>query len=184
MNPVETLEEGLGKGLISVGDSFGRGELFLCDLMLSAEAVKQASVILEEEIRKQGIVKKNVATLAIGTVAGDIHDIGKTIVAALLAAAGFKVIDLGIDVPVEQFLTAVEEHRTDALGLSALLTVTALEQTKVIEALRIRDLRRKVKVIVGGGAVTKEYADKIGADGYGEDAEQAVRVTKALLKIQ
>lgn len=183
MNPVEALEKGLGDGLRSVGDSFGRGEVFLCDLVLSAEAMKQASAILEEEIRKRGLAKRTVATLVIGTVAGDIHDIGKTIVAALLSAAGFNVIDLGTDVPVTRFLSEVDEHTPDILGLSALLTVTALEQAKVIEALKTHDLRSGIKVIVGGGAVTEEHAEEIGADGYGEDAEQAVAVAKELLKI-
>jgi len=183
LNPVEVLERGLGQGLRAVGDSFGRGEVFLCDLMLSAEAMKQASVILEQEIRKQRLARETVAMFVIGTVAGDIHDIGKTIVAALLAASGFNVIDLGIDVPVERFLQAVKENSPHILGLSALLTATALEQANVIEALKIHDLRSKVEVMVGGGATTKEYAEKIGADGYGEDAEQAVKVAKGFLRI-
>lgn len=178
MNPVEVVEKGLNEGLKIVGDLFGKGELFLCDLMMSAEAAKQASSILEEEIKKQGLGMRTVATLVIGTVAGDIHDIGKTLVATLFTAAGFRVIDLGIDVPREKFVKAVKEYKPDLLGLSALLTVTALEQGKVIEALKEQGIRNNVKVIVGGGAVSREYAKKIGADGYGEDAEEAVRIGK------
>ncbi|MEM3522438.1 MAG: corrinoid protein [Candidatus Bathyarchaeia archaeon] len=183
MNPIEVIEKGLNEALKIVGDAFGRGELFLCDLMMSAEAAKQASSILEEEIKKQGLGMKTIATLVIGTVAGDIHDIGKTLVATLFTAAGFKVIDLGIDVPTEQFIKAVKDYKPDLLGLSALLTVTALEQGKVIEALNKEGLRNSVKVMVGGGAVSREYAKKIGADGYGEDANEAVKVGKELLKL-
>ncbi|MEM2897474.1 MAG: corrinoid protein [Candidatus Bathyarchaeia archaeon] len=183
MSPVEAIEKGLNEGLKHVGDAFGKGELFLCDLMMSAEAAKQASSILEEEIKKQGLGMKTIATLVIGTVAGDIHDIGKTLVSTLFTAAGFKVIDLGIDVPKERFIKAVKENKPDLLGLSALLTVTALEQGKVIEALMKEGVRNSVKVIVGGGAVSREYARNIGADGYGEDADEAVRVGKALLKL-
>ena len=181
VNPVEALERGLSEGLKSVGDAFGRGELFLCDLIMSAEAMKQASVVLEEEIKKRGLRRRTMAKFAIGTVAGDIHDIGKAIVAALFTASGFDVVDLGTDVSTEGFIKAVEEQEPHILGLSALLTVTAEEQPKVIEALKRKGLRNKVAVMVGGGAVTRHYAEEIEADGYGEDSEEAVRVAMELL---
>lgn len=181
LNPMKAIEK-LRAGMKQVGDAFGRGEIFLVDLALSADVMKKASAILEEEILKKGLQKKMLGKFVIGTVAGDIHDIGKSIVVALLRAAGFDVVDLGIDVPTDKFVEAVEKHQPDILGLSALLSVTKLEQGRVIEELKKAGLRGGVKVIVRGGATTGEYAEEIGADGYAEEAEYAVTISKKLLR--
>lgn len=181
IDPVKATEEGLGKGLRIVGDAFGRGEAFIPDLVLAAEAMKAGSKILEAEIERMGMKVKSAGTLLIGTVAGDLHDIGKTLVSTLYKAAGFTVHDLGIDVPAERFITAVKELNPDILGLSSLLTTTTKEQKKVIDSLKAAGIRDQVKVIVGGGAVTQDWANKIGADAYGEDAQDAVVKGKKLI---
>lgn len=163
-----------------IGDAFGRGELFLPDLVMAGEAMKSGSSVLEEAIKRTGSARRN-KTLVIGTVAGDIHDIGKSLVATMFVGAGYRVIDLGIDVTSDRFLQAVKEHQPDLLGLSALLSATALEQGRVIQALEEAGLRSKVKVIVGGGAVSEDFAQRIGADGYAANAAEAVAVAQALL---
>ncbi len=163
-----------------IGDGFGRGELFLPDLVMAGEAMKSGSSVLEEEIKRTGSASRN-NTLVIGTVAGDIHDIGKSLVATMFVGAGYRVIDLGIDVPGERFVQAVQNHQPDLLGLSALLSATALEQRRVIQALEEVGLRSRVKVIVGGGAVSEQFAQRIGADGYAPNAAEAVVVAQALL---
>jgi len=164
-----------------VGEAFGRGELFLPDLIGSAEAMKAAMSIIEGEIKRKGTKPKSLGKVIIGTVAGDIHDIGKSMVATLLMAEGFEVIDLGVDVPAERFVEAVKKHKPDILAMSALLTVTAPEQRKVIEALKKEGVREKVKVMVGGGAITEEFAKSIGADGYDPTAPGAVKLAKSLI---
>jgi corrinoid protein of di/trimethylamine methyltransferase len=180
---IKAAEEGLGKGLRFVGDAFGRGEAFIPDLVLAADAMKAGSRILEAELEKTGVKIKSLGIIVIGTVAGDLHDIGKTLVSTLFKAAGFTVYDLGIDVPTEKFVTAVKEKKPDILGLSSLLTTTIKEQKVVIDALKEAGIRDQVKVMVGGGAVAHEWADKIGADSYGEDAQDAVEKGKQLLKV-
>ena len=163
-----------------IGNAFGRGELFLPDLVMAGEAMKSGSSVLEEALKGTGSARRN-KTLVIGTVAGDIHDIGKSLVATMFVGAGYRVIDLGIDVPGEVFLQAVKEHQPDLLGLSALLSATALEQGRVIQALEGAGLRSGVKVIVGGGAVSEDFAQRIGADGYAPNAAEAVVVAQSLL---
>ena len=164
----------------TIGDAFGRGDLFLPDLVMAGEAMKSASSVLEAGV-KAGDSGVRSRTLVIGTVAGDIHDIGKSLVATMFMGAGYRVIDLGIDVPRESFVRAVQEHRPDLLALSALLSATALEQGRVIEALKEKGLRRQVKVLVGGGAVSQELAERLGADGYAANAAEAVVVGERLL---
>jgi len=181
IDPVKAAEEGLGKGLKVVGDAFSRGEAFIPDLVLAGEAMTGSSKILEAEIERTGAKVRSSGVVVIGTVAGDLHNIGKTLVSTLFKAAGFSVCDLGIDVPVEKFVNAVKENEPDILGLSSLLTTTIKEQKAVIDALKESGIRSKVKVMVGGGAVTQEWADKIGADAYGEDAQDAVEKGKQLL---
>lgn len=184
LDPLEALERGLVASVLEVGEKWVKEEVFLADLVMSAEAMKAASEVLKPEIIRRGGVVKKLGKVVIGTVAGDIHDIGKNIVATMLEASGFEVVDLGVDVPTETFIEKVRELKPDVLGLSALLTTTMLEQKNVIEALKREGLRDKVKVIVGGAPVTEEWAKNIGADGYAEDAIRAVRLVKKLLGLE
>ncbi len=181
IDPIEAYEKGLKAGITVVGDGFASGELFLPDLVLSAETMKAASKVLEEEISRAGASRIELGKVVLGTVNGDLHDIGKTIVGTLLTSYGFDVVDLGVNISTDEFIEAVRREEPDVLGLSSLLTVTAKELAKVILALKNQGLREDVKVIVGGGAVTASYAEEIEADGYGQNAELGVRMTKVLL---
>jgi methanogenic corrinoid protein MtbC1 len=163
-----------------VGDAYGRGELWLPDLVGMAEAMRRALPVLEEKILASGKKMESRGTIVAGTVVGDIHSIGIGMVVALARAAGFKVIDLGVDVSPEKFLQALREHKPDILAMSALLTTTAQAQKAVIETLKEENLRDRVKVAVGGGAITQEFADMIGADGYRPTAPGAVELFKTL----
>lgn len=164
-----------------VGDAFGRGDIFLPELVAAANAGKAAMNIIEEVLTQTASQRESAGTFMIGTVAGDIHDIGKNIVAALFFAAGFKVIDLGVDISSAAFVEAVEKHSPDILGMSALLTTTAPAQKKVVADLAAAGLRDKVKIIVGGAAISHEFAREIGADGYGATAFEAVSLADRLL---
>ena len=166
-----------------VGDRFGKGELYLPDLVCASEVLKKAFPIINEAIEAGGGSQSSLGKVVIGTVFGDIHSIGKGMVATLLYAAGFKVIDLGINVKSEDFLAAVKEHDADMLAMSALLTTTAMEQKKVIEGLKSAGIRDKVKVIVGGSPINQEFADSIGADGYGATAPEGVKIAKRMMGI-
>lgn len=182
VDPIEAAKT-LTDAIRDIGDAFGKGELFLPDLVCAAEVLKKAIPIITEEINKQGKSSKAVGKVVIGTVFGDIHSIGKGMVATLLYASGFDVIDLGINVKSEEFLKAVKENKPDILAMSALLTTTAMEQKNVIEGLKKEGLRDKVKVIIGGSPINQEFADSIGADGYGATAPDGVKVVKKLLGI-
>jgi len=173
-DPVEAIEMGLAAELRSVGERYGRGKVWFLDLMVAAQIVQSAVKILEPEIRKGGAEKRVRGRFLIGTVAGDIHDIGKNIVGMLLLANGFEVIDLGVDVPAETFVEKVEELKPDFLGLSSLLTSSLPELRKVIDALNERGLRDEVNIVLGGAAVTPDYAREVGADVYAEDAVKGV----------
>ena len=179
IDPLEALNA-LTKGIKQVGDGYGRGELWLPDLIGAADAMSNAMPIIEEEIRRTGKKLKKADAIVIGTVKGDIHDIGKNIVATLLVVNGFKIIDLGVDVSAERFIEAIKEHKPSILAMSALLTMTAPEQRRVIEALTKEEIRDRVKVIVGGAAITQEFADDIGADGYDPTAAGAVDLVRRL----
>jgi 5-methyltetrahydrofolate--homocysteine methyltransferase len=179
-DPLKAIEEGLAAGLQVIGDQFGRGEIFLPMLMISAEATKKALAILEPAVAN-GKSRKVLGKVVIGTVEGDIHDIGKSIVAAMLTANGFEVHDIGCDVPTSKFIEKVKEVNPDIIGMSALLTTTMPKMTEVINALKKEGLREKVKVMVGGAPVSAAWAEQIGADTYGEDAMAAVDVVKKLL---
>jgi len=183
IDPMEAANA-LTDAIRDVGDRFGRGELFLPDLVCASEVLKKAFPIINEAIEKKGLTQTSLGKVVIGTVFGDIHSIGKSMVATLLYAAGFKVLDLGVNVKGEDFLKAVKEEKPDILAMSALLTTTAMEQKKVIEGLKEAGLRDKVKVIVGGSPINQEFADSIGADGYGATAPEGVKVCKRLLGIQ
>jgi methanogenic corrinoid protein MtbC1 len=181
LNPIEVINE-----LISVigriGDDFGKGELFLPDLIGAADSLQGAMPILEDEISRKGLKREKVGLVVIGTVFGDIHSIGKDMVGTLLMAEGFDVHDLGINVTANTFISAVKEHNPDILAMSSLLNTTAPEQEKVIKELEKSGLRSHVKVIVGGGAITDDFAQKIGADGYEPTAVEAVKLAKTLLE--
>jgi len=179
VDPLKALDA-LTAGIRQVDDGFTRGDLALPDIVGASFAMKSAMSIVEEEIKKTGKRVRALGTVVIGTVYGDIHDIGKTMVSALLTAGGFKVIDLGVNITAEQFMEAIREHKPDILAMSALLTVTTLEQRKVINALKEEGVRDKVKVMVGGGAITQEFAERIGADGYEPTAQGAVELARRL----
>jgi len=184
VDPIKAVEEGLTKGIKIVGDRFGAGEVFLTELMVAAEAMKRAMAVLEPAIRERGEkAKKPLGKVVIGTVEGDIHDIGKNLVSVMLSVEGFEVIDLGVDVPTEKFVAKVKEVKPDILAMSALLTTTMTKMEEVIKALEKENLRGKVKVMVGGAPVSEEWAKKIGADGYGADAMEAVVTARSLLKL-
>jgi methanogenic corrinoid protein MtbC1 len=164
-----------------IGDAFASGDLFLPELVGAAEAMQGAMPIIEKAISEKGGKRESAGKVVVGTVSGDIHNIGKTILCTLLTADGFEVIDLGIDVPVDSFVKAVREHQPDILAMSALLTVTAQEQKRVIEALKREGLRKGVKIIVGGGAVSDHFAASIDADGYDPTAPGGVKLARSLL---
>ncbi len=178
--PVKAVEA-LTEAIRQVGGRFGRGELWLPDLVGAADAMQAAMPIIEEELKKTGAKRKSLGIVVVGTVFGDIHDIGKAMVCTLLTAGGFEVHDLGVNVRAEEFLEAVDKFKADILAMSALLTMTASEQRKVIEALKAKGARDRVKVMVGGGALTQEFADEIGADGYDPTAPGAVTLARRLL---
>jgi methylmalonyl-CoA mutase cobalamin-binding domain/chain len=165
-----------------IGDAFGTGELWLPDLVGAAAAMTAATPIIEEEIKRVGATRESLGTVVIGTVYGDIHTIGKTMVATLLTAGGFAVNDLGINVTAESFVAGINEYNADILAMSALMTTTAPEQRKVIEALKKEGIRDTVKVMVGGGAITQEFSDTIGADGYDPTAPGAVKLARRLVE--
>ncbi len=184
-SPNDVIERALRPAMEEAGRRFEKGEFFLAELVVAGDLFKEVmDEILVPEIRKQGGSARTLGTVVIGTVRGDLHDIGKSIVATMLRAAGFNVIDLGVDVPPEKFVEAAIQHKADIVAMSALLTTTMLEMKNVIEALKRAGIRDKVKVIVGGAAVTEEFARSIGADGYGEDAVKAVKISKQLLGIE
>jgi len=180
----DILDLGFVKGIEEVGDLFGRGEFFLPELVQGAEAMKAAVAVLQPALDASNEGRKTLGVAVAGTVAGDIHEIGKTIVCSMLSAAGFTVTDVGCDVPVETFVERVKEQQPDLLLLSALLTTTMPNQQKTIEALKAAGLRDGVKVMIGGAPTTRAWADEIGADGYAEDAIEAVATAKTILGVE
>jgi corrinoid protein of di/trimethylamine methyltransferase len=181
IDPLDAINHGFVVGINFVGEEFGKGEMFLPDLVLAGEAMKAAVAILEPEMAKRGTRRETLGTVVLGTVEGDIHEIGKTLVGTMLSASGFKVHDMGVDVKTEAFVAKAREVDADIVGLSALLTTTMIKQRDVIQALGEAGLRPKAKVMVGGAPVTSTWAEEIGADGYSEDAISAVAVAKNLV---
>jgi corrinoid protein of di/trimethylamine methyltransferase len=169
MDPLACIDNGLIKGIQKVGELFAEGEYYLPELIIGADVLKSALAILEPALL-EGQQREVVGRVVLGTVEGDMHEIGKTLVGTILTANGFKVLDIGVDNSTEAFIAAVKEIDADIVGASALLTTTMGQQKKLIEALQQAGLREKVKVMVGGAPVTAKYADEIGADGYAEDA--------------
>lgn len=180
LDPLECINQGLTPGIRKVGDLFAKGDYFLPELIMGAEAMKAALNILEPAMvgdKKRQIVGR----VVLGTVEGDIHEIGKTLVGTMLTANGFEVVDIGVDRSTYEFISAIKEANADIVGASALLTTTMVKQNELIKALVDAGMRNDVKVMVGGAPVTKEYADEIGADGYAEDAISAVDIAYRLM---
>ena len=182
--PLEIMEKGVTQALKEVGKNFEEGKIFLPELVMAGEAGKAALSILEPKIKERKETIKSYGKVLLATVEGDIHDIGKSLVGAVLMANGFEVIDLGADVPTDKLVEKVKELKPDVIGLSALMTTTMLNQEKVIKKLEEAGVRETVKVIVGGAPVTEEWAKRIGADAYGADAMDAVRKVKELLGVK
>jgi len=175
------IAEALREALEEIGDLFEREELFIPEMMSAANIFNSASSKIEPYIREEKLTNKGVGKFIIGTVQGDMHSLGKNLVSMMLRYSGFQVIDMGVDVPVEEFIKAVKHHKPKILGLSALLTTTMKGQAKVINALTENGLRDSLKVIVGGAPVDQEWANKIAADAYGENAVDGVRKSLQLL---
>jgi corrinoid protein of di/trimethylamine methyltransferase len=181
LEPMALVDDGLVPGMNIVGDKFQCGEYFLPHLIIAANGMQQALKVLEPELKARDQTVEVRGTLVIGSVAGDIHEIGKSLVGTIFAANGFQVYDLGVDVPTETFVAKVQETGANLIGLSALLTTTMTVQREIIEALEEAGIRDQVKVLIGGAPVSREWSDTIGADGYAEDAMGAVALAKQLL---
>jgi corrinoid protein of di/trimethylamine methyltransferase len=179
-DPLRVLEDGFTAALRGVGARWEAGELYLPEMILAAEAMKAALQVLQPEILRRGGAAGAPRRCVLGTVKGDIHDIGKSIVGSMLEAVGFRVVDLGTDVPADRFVAAVRDEQAGFLGLSALLTTTMPEMRTVVDALAAAGLRSGVRVVIGGAPVTQEYAREIGADGFARDGLTAMRVFQAL----
>ncbi len=179
MSAEEILNGGLVEGMNTVSEKFKNNEIFIPEVLISAKAMTSGLEILKPLLAEANVISKG--KVVIGTVKGDLHDIGKNIVAMLLQGAGFEVVDLGADVPLEKFVEFVRKERADVVGMSALLTTTMIFMKDVIEALKNAGLRENIKIIIGGAPVTESYASQIQADGYAPDAASAVDLTKRLL---
>jgi len=179
VNPPDIIIQGLQAGMGAVGEKFSSGEYFLPDMLMAARAMKTALEVLKPSLAKTGI--PTIGRVVIGTVEGDMHDIGKNVVATFLGGSGFEVFDLGLNVSEKSFIEKVRAEKADILGLSALLTTTMPIMGRIIKALEEAGLRSGVKVIVGGAPVTEDYARYIGADSYAHDGGKAIRVCRQLL---
>ena len=177
--PKDILENGLIKGMDIIGAKFKKNEVYVPEVLIAARAMHAGMGILRPKLIETGV--KNIGTVAIGTVKGDLHDIGKNLVKMMLEGAGFEVIDLGVDVTTDKFVEAVKEHKPNIIGMSALLTTTMINMAEVIKALEAAGLRDKVKIMIGGAPITQNYADQIGADGYSPDAASAVDNAKSFI---
>jgi len=177
--PQDIITHGLQSGMGAVGEKFSSGEYFLPDMLMAARAMKAALEVLKPALEKTGM--PTIGKVVIGTVEGDMHDIGKNVVATFLRGSGFEVFDLGLNVAEKKFIDEVRDKKPDILGLSALLTTTMPVMGRIIKALDSAGLRSSVKVIVGGAPVTQDYANYIGADAYAHDGGKAIPVCKQLL---
>ena len=181
-DPLEVVEQTLSPAMEEVGRRYEEGDYFIPDLVMAGEAMKAAMSVLGPALTARQQVRSSPGTVVIGTVEGDIHEIGKSLVATMLEAAGFEVHDLGVDVPAATFVSKVQETGANVVGLSALLTTTMRNQQAVIEALQEAGLRERVKVIIGGAPASPEWAQRIGADGYAENAREAVAVVRQMME--
>jgi trimethylamine corrinoid protein len=177
---LEVIEKGYVPGIHKVGDLWEKGDYFLPELISSAVAMKAAMAVLEPELQRSRLQARTGGKVVIGTVEGDIHDIGKNLVASMLQAGGFEVFDLGADVKLEKFIEQAEAVGADFICLSALLTTTMLNQKRFVALLKEKNLRRKYKVLVGGAPASHKWAEEVGADGYAENAVAAVKLAKSL----
>ena len=175
IQPYKAISNGLSKGMEIVGQKYENGEFFLAELLMAGETMKEAMKILGPHLTSGDV--KSLGTVVLGTVKGDLHDLGKSLVKMLLEAAGFQVVDLGIDVPTEQFIEAIKDKNADILAMSALLTTSMPEMQTVIRKFEA-ELRRKIKIIIGGAPITSEYGAEIGADAVGKDAIDGVNICK------
>ncbi|MEI6083543.1 MAG: corrinoid protein [Verrucomicrobiota bacterium] len=178
MKPLDIVEQGLVPGMAVVGEKFKKNEIFVPEMLIAARAMKEAMLLLEPLLVKAGIKPKY--TAVIGTVQGDLHDIGKNLVAMMWKGANIGVVDLGTNVPAEKFVAAAKEHNANIIGLSALLTTTMPSMKSTIAALKAAGLTG-VKVVIGGAPITQDYANEIGADGFAPDAASAVDVVRQLV---
>ena len=181
LEPLTIIDEALTVGMNIVGDKFQAGDYFLPHLVIAASGMTKAMDLLEPELRSRQQQAESLGTVVIGSVAGDIHEIGKTLVGTMMSANGFQVHDLGVDVATEAFVAKVKQTGAKILGLSALLTTTMTVQRQVIKELEEAGIRDKVKVLIGGAPISQEWAETIGADGYAEDAMGAVELAKRLV---
>lgn len=179
LSPKEILENGLIKGMNVIGIKFKNNEIYVPEVLISARAMYAGMNILRPKLVETGV--KNIGKVAIGTVRGDLHDIGKNLVKMMLEGAGFEVVDLGVDVSADKFVSAVKELQPDIVGMSALLTTTMVYMPEVIKSLEAAGLRDRVKVMIGGAPVTQNYAEQIGADGYSPDAASAAEDAKRFI---
>ena len=179
--PLDAITKGFVVGVNYIGDLFGKGEAFLPELVMAGEAMKAAVAVLEPELKKLGEAREMMGRVVLATVEGDIHEIGKTLVGTMLSASGFEVVDLGVDQPAEKIIGKALEIDANLIGMSALLTTTMVRQREVIEELDKEGLRPRIKVMVGGAPITKDWAEKIKADGTSEDAIGAVQLAKRLV---
>jgi 5-methyltetrahydrofolate--homocysteine methyltransferase len=181
-SPQEILNKGLIEGMTEVGERFKRGEYFVPEMLVAARAMKRALEVLRPRLVDTGA--RPIGTIVIGTVRGDLHDIGKNLAAMFLEGAGFHVVDLGVDVPADRFISAIKEQHADILGMSALLTTTMTYTAEVVRALKAANLRDRVKVIVGGAPVTEAWTAQIGADAFALDAASAAERCRELMTRQ
>jgi corrinoid protein of di/trimethylamine methyltransferase len=179
--PLDAITKGFVIGVNYIGDQFGAGEAFLPELVMAGEAMKAAVAVLEPELLKLGEAREVMGRVVLATVEGDIHEIGKTLVGTMLSASGFEVTDMGVDQPAEKIIGRALELNANLIGLSALLTTTMVRQRELIEELDKENLRPRIKVMVGGAPITRDWATKIKADGTSEDAVGAVQLAKQLV---
>ena len=179
LTPKEILENGLIKGMSIIGAKFKKNEVYVPEVLIAARAMHAGMDILRPKLVETGV--KNIGKVIIGTVTGDLHDIGKNLVKMMLEGAGFEVIDLGVDVSADKFVEAVKVHQPNIVGMSALLTTTMVNMPEVVKALEAAGLRDKVKIMIGGAPITQNYADQIGADSYSPDAASAVDGAKTFI---